>query len=215
MKNRKKIFGFLGGVLLILCVAFLCLIPLQKEDWEGLDVINVASNKRLCSSLTEVEEEATIIVEVEAENVLDQVVSTFYDAKLQKEMPSAGYTRRELKVAKVYQGEVNVGDKIVLLHDYFIWENADKTKQLISISGFKPMKKGDKYLLFLAWDEGKEGYYVVGDYQGIYPVEDTDVSKKVTNKASNQEFEHVYSKEEYSWTLVPIYGEVREKYLKR
>jgi len=213
MKKKKIMLGTLGSVFLIICVVFLYLKPLQKENWEGLEVINIASNKRLYSSLNEVEKKATIIVEVEAGNALDQVVSTFYDSKIQKEMPSAGYTKRELKITKVYQGDVNVGDKIILLHDYFIWENSDKIKQLISISDYKPMKKGDKYLLFLAWDKGKEGYYVVGDYQGIYPLEDADASKRDTNKASNQEFEHVYSKEEYSWTLAPIYAEVREKYL--
>ncbi len=212
MKKIRTIICVIGSSLLIMCLVLIGIHSLQKEEWEGLDVINVACSKRLCNSLSEVEGEATIIVEVEVGEVLDQKVSSFYDATFQKELPSAGYTRRELIIEKVYQGEKSIGDKIVLLHDYFIWENTDNTKQLISLSGYKPMKKGDKYLLFLAWDESKDGYYVIGDYQGIYPVEETVVSKKGTSNTVKQDFAHVYSNEEYSFTLVPIYEEVREKY---
>ncbi len=212
MKKRRIVLGTLGGLILVLCAVFLCLNPFAKEDWEGLEVVNVACNRMLYESLEGVEEEATIIVEAEAGNVLDQVVSSFYDSTFQKDLPSAGYTRRELKIEKVHQGDVNVGDKIVLMQDYFIWTNTDNIKQLISLTGLKPMKKGEKYLLFLAWDKNKEGYYAVGDFQGVYPLEDTTVKSKEGSVAAKRELEHVYSREDYSSTLIPIYDEVQKKY---
>lgn len=212
MKKRRIFLGCICGMLLVCGTVLLGRSFFQKEEWEGLEVINISCDRTLYESLEEIEEEATIIVEVEARDTVEQVVSTFYDSVFKQNYPEAGYTKRELEVEKVYKGDVSVGDKIVLMQDYFIWAEDNGEKKLMSLTELKPMKKGEKYLLFLAWSKNKEAYYEVGDFQGVYPLEAATVNSKDRSIDSKQEFDHVYPSESHSWTLAPIYDEVQAKY---
>lgn len=108
-----------------------------------------ASDRILYENLKQVEKEATIIVEAVAKNIIDQKVSTSYDAVLEKTLPASGLTMRECEISKVHKGEVELGETIILLQDYYIWDYSDdssaKEEALITTSYLKPAAKGNKY----------------------------------------------------------------------
>ncbi len=79
-------------------------------------------------NLQEVEERSDLIVRTLVKGTLGQQVFTLYNANLQKDLPTFGYTKREIEITQVYKGDVNVGDKLVLTEDYYIWEYPDDKK---------------------------------------------------------------------------------------
>lgn len=93
-----------------------------------IEIAHYAStaDRVLYENLQQVEEDSTIIVEAVAKDIIGQKVSTSYDYELQKELPGSGFTKRECEVTKVYKGDVESGDTVVLLQDYYIWTYTDK-----------------------------------------------------------------------------------------
>ncbi len=178
-----------------------------------LEVINVQTDKLLYHNLQEVEDASTIIIDAIAKDTLDQKVSTHYNSELNKELPGAGYTRREIEVTKVYKGNVKVGDKLVLLQGYYIWTNADGEEQLISMTSLKPAIKDKEYMMFLEYYEPHEGYWPVGDYEGMFPIPTDEMKKKAEDETLEQTDMDVYSGETLHY-LIPIYSEMVEKYFR-
>ncbi len=165
------------------------------------------ADRILYESLTQVEKEATIIVEAIPKDIIGQKVSTVYDYEFQKELPGSGLTKRECEITKVYKGDVEIKDTIVLLQDYYIWnytdDNSGEKQQLITTSYLKPAIKDMKYLLFLLYDDRHDGYWPVCDYEGMFSIP--------ASNTLNQSDPDVYDYETLPY-LIPIYNEVTEKY---
>ena len=178
-------------------------------------------------TLENVEAEADLIVEVTAKEVDSQVCSKFYDYAFDKVLPGAGYTRRNCKVNKVYKGEVEEGDNLLILQYYYIWDyetgdvwdyvddGASKDLGFVNFSQVKPMIPGEKYLLFLSYYENHGGYYPVGDYEGFYAMPTKDIPEKVEQKTLQRtDFDYIFQHDVMP-SFLPLYYEVHDKYFKK
>jgi len=178
----------------------------------GIEIVHVQSDSIEFDSLKKVEDDSTIIVEAVAKKNLGQKVNTSYDYDLKMDLPDYGYTKWELEVTKAYKGGVKAADKLVLIQEYYIWTNMDGKKQLISITSLKPAVKNNKYLLFLRYDDNFKAYYPVCDYEGMFSIPTEDLKSKAKAGTMKQSDDpDVYDGEHLQY-LIPIYGEVVQKY---
>ncbi len=206
-------------VLIINCLLFLFLLAACKKEAASdsdipadAELVRPASDRTYYNNLNQVEDQATLIVRAVVKDTLGQEVDTIYDSVLKKELPTYGYTKREIEVTEVYQGDVKVGDKLVLLQEYYLWTKSDGKKQLVNSSSVKPAIKGGEYLFFLRHEEMMGGYSTVGDYQGIYALPTDKVKTKEKEGKLEQADLDTYYDDEPLINLLPIYNEVAKKY---
>jgi len=81
----------------------------------------------------------------------------------------SGKMKGILKISRVLQGEVSVGDEIAIIQRYSIKEE-DGVTYIEDKSGLTPMKKGDKWVCFLAYDDRDDVYWTVSSYLGRFHV---------------------------------------------
>jgi hypothetical protein len=179
-----------------------------------IELVRPQSDRTYYEYLKQVEDQATIIVRAIAKETLGQEVDTIYDYVIKKELPTYGYTKREIEVTKVYKGDVNVDDKLVLLQEYYIWTKSDGKKQLVNSSSIKPATKEEEYLLFLRYEEMMGGYSTVGDYQGMFAIPTDEVKAIVEEGTLEQSDLDTYYDDEPLYNLFPLYNEVAKKYFK-
>lgn len=187
----------------------------EQSDFEIPSDINVAhiqSDRIYCEDLQQVENEATIIVRAVARGVIDQKVDTIYDDEIQEELPTYGYTKREIEVTQVHNGDVMVGDKLVILQAYYVWTHSDGYKQLVSSTSVKPVVEEMEYLMFLRYDKKMEGYSIVGDYQGIFAIPTDEIKVQAEEGVLEQSDLDIYYNYEPLHYMFPLYNEVAEKY---
>lgn len=208
-KSKTYICAGAGLLVLLSVILFFITKPLSVND--EYEVTNIICDRIVYGSLSEIDNASAIIAEVTAGEEVGQEVSSFYDYAFKKEIPNGGYTKREVEVNKVYKGNIEAGDKLLLLHDYYKWTYEDGTKQLISSSGFMPMNEGEKYLVFLQKERNKDGYSVTGDYLGIYPI--STISKYVRDSKS-ADFPYIYETyiSQDTDKLLTMYDNVTDKY---
>ena len=205
-------------VLVLICLSLILTIVSCSKDSSldipsDIEVVTIASHRRLFSNLQEVEEEAEIIVEAVPKKNLGQTVKTEYNELFEKELAGYGYTVWEAKISKVYKGDLKKGDKINLLRSYYIWEEDDGTKRLISISSHKPVEKDRKYLLFLVYSEPLEAHCAVSDYQGLFSIPNAELKERAEKGTLTKSDLELYNDEALR-NVKPIYTEVVEKYFK-
>lgn len=187
----------------------------EQSDFEipsDIEVAHTQSDRIYCEDLQQVEDEATIIVRAVAKGTLDQKVDTIYDYEIQKELPTYGYTKREIEVTQVHNGDVKVGDKLVLLQAYYVWTYSDGYKQLVSSTSVKPVVKETEYLMFLRYNEIMEGYSLVGDYQGIFAIPTDEIKARAEEGILEQSDLDIYYDNEPLHYMFPLYNEVAKKY---
>ncbi len=202
-KKKMLLSGIVAGIGTLFAACTLIIFVEKKTS--QMEVVNIVCDRIYYDSLFEVENDSTLIVEAVPKGVLGQKVTTSYDYEFKRELPGSGYTQREIEVTKVYKGNVSVGETITFLQDYYLWTDQDNKKQLISITSLKPLEEGEKYLMFLHYEENMDSYIAVCDYQGVYPI-------KNLNGAKKSDFSYIYSSQDIS-NLMPIYSEVQEKYV--
>jgi len=176
-----------------------------------IEIAYISADKVFFEDLKQVEDNATIIVEADVRKNLGQKVSTHYDEGLKKELPDAGYTKWEIEVTKVYKGDLKAEDKLVLLQNYYVWTYSDGKEQFVTLTDLKPAEKDRKYLLFLKYDDRNEGYWPVGDYEGMFAVPTDEMKKMAKDMTLEQSDFDVYNYEQLNY-LIPIYNEVVPKY---
>lgn len=217
-QRMKKTYIYL--VCILLPTLF---VSCKSEDTTDIPVdikithYSATADRLLFENLEEVENEASIIVEVTAKEIIDQEVSTHYSAHFEKELPSSGLTKRECHINRVYKGDVEIGDTITLLQDYYIWDFSDddsgEEQQLITSSYLKAAVKNNKYLMFLAYDDRFDGYWPVCDYEGMFSIPSDKAKEKIAEGKLDQAYTDVYddyiSELHY---LEEIYIEVAQKY---
>jgi len=176
-----------------------------------IEIAYVPVDKVLFEDLKQVEDDSTIIVEGYVRKNLGQNVSTVYDEELKKELPGAGYTKWEIEVTKVYKGDVKAEDKLVLLQGYYLWTYPNGKEQLVTLTDLKPAEKDSEYLMFLKYDERNEGYWSVGDYEGMFAIPTDEMKEKAKDMTMEQADFDVYNYETLNY-LIPIYYEVVQEY---
>ncbi len=173
------------------------------------------ADREVYQTLQEVEKEAGIIIEAVPRKVLGQEVNTFHFYNKEKdevvESPSFGYTKWEIKVTKVYKGDVEVGDKLTFIHPYYIWTYSDGRKLFYTFSSRKPEVKNKKYIMFLSFYEPLEGYCSVGDYEAVFPVPNAKMKEKVEKGTVERSDLEVYDLDDMHY-LIPIYTDMVKKY---
>lgn len=205
----------------VACVAVVSIIciPMLYDRGDGIPPgVEVAfggmGDRTVYHTLQEVEEEAGIIVEAVPRKVLGQEVGTvhFYIKEKNEvvESPSYGYTKWEIEVTKVYKGDVEVGDKLVFLHSYYIWTYSDGNKVFYTFSSRKPEVNNKKYIMFLKYYE-PEGYCSVGDYEAVFAVPNAKMKKKVEKGTVERSDLEVYDLDDMHY-LIPIYIDMVKKY---
>ena len=219
----------------VLAVAVSLAYTLQKPksdipEWLEMQGGSATGDRMFYHTLENVEAEADIIVEVTAKEVDSQVCSRFYSPEFEKYIASgSGYTRRNCKVTKVYKGDVEEGDNLLVLQAYYIWDyeaqdvwdyvddgddGANADLGFLCFSQVKPMIPGEKYLLFLGYDEYHEGYYTIGDYEGFYAMPTKEIREKAEQKTLQRtDFDYIFQ-HDVMHTFLPVYYEVYDKYFK-
>lgn len=209
----KKI-GLCIMCMILMLVLVSCKTKKDSDMPSDIEVVRLQSERAYYENLEQIEDQATIIVKAVVSENLGQEVDTIYDYALQKELPTYGYTKWEVEVTKVYKGDVKVGDKLVLLQEYYIWTKSDGKKQLVTSSSVKPLNQGEEYLMILRYEEMLGGYSTVGDYQGIFAIPTDEVMAMIEDgKAEKSDFDIYYDDEPLNY-LFPLYNEVIEKYFK-
>lgn len=184
--------------------------PFSEVD----EVVRIQGDRMFYYTLGEVEEAADVIVEAVAKGVIGQVVDTSYDPTFGKSIPGFGYTKREVKVAKVHQGDAKPGDTLTLLEGHYIWPTDEGKKQLVSRSALPPAKTNGKYLFFLQYSEAHEGYWPVGDYQGRFSFPEREIGEKAKAGTLKQADLEVDSHETLPY-LMAVYHDVYDTYFDR
>ena len=219
----------------VLAVVVSLVYTLQKPkpdipEWIEMHGGGATGDRMFYYTLENVEAEADLIVEVTAKEVDSQHCGKFYSYAFEKILPGSGYTRRNCKVNKVYKGEVEEGDNLLVLQYYYIWdyetgdlwdyeddgdEGASADLGFINLSQVKPMIPGEKYLLFLCYNENHGGYYPVGDYEGFYAIPTKDIPEKVEQKTLQRtDFDYIFQHDVMP-SFLPLYYEVYNKYFKK
>ena len=215
---------------LVVSLAFTLQKPKSDiPEWLEMHGGGTTGDRMFYYTLENVEAEADLIVEVTAKEVDSQVCSKFYDYAFEKMLAGAGYTRRNCKVNKVYKGEVEEGDNLLVLQYYYIWDyetgdvwdyvddgddGASADLGFMNFSQVKPMIPGEKYLLFLCYNEDHGGYYPVGDYEGFYGMPTKDISEKAEQKKLQRtDFDYIFQHDVMP-SFLPLYYEVYDKYFK-
>ncbi len=219
----------------VLAVVVSLAYTLQKPksdipEWLEMHGGGATGDRMFYYTLENVEAEAETIVEVTAKEVDSQHCGKFYSYAFEKILPGSGYTRRNCKVTKVYKGEVEEGDNLLVLQYYYIWDyetgdlwdyeddgddGASADLGFINLSQVKPMIPGEKYLLFLCYNENHGGYYPVGDYEGFYAMPTKDIPEKVEQKTLQRtDFDYIFQHDVMP-SFLPLYYEVYDKYFKK
>ena len=233
-RNRRRKWLRVGlpvAATVVLTVVVSLVFTLQKPksdipEWLEMHGGGATGDRMFYHTLENVEAEAEIIVEVKAKEIDSQVCSRFYSAKFEKYLQGAGYTRRNCEVTKVYKGEVEKGDNLLVLQAYYIWDDEKQdvwdyvndgdpaNLGFLSLSQVKPMIPGEKYLLFLRYNEAQGGYWHVGDYEGFYAMPTKDIQEKAEQKMLQRiDFDYIFQHDVMP-SFLPLYYEVYDKYFK-
>ena len=235
IRNKRRKWMHIGmpiAATAVLAVVISLAFTLQKPksdipEWLEMHGGGATGDRIFYHTLENVEAEADIIVEVRAKEVDSQVCSKFYSQKFEKYLQGAGYTRRNCEVTKVYKGDVEKGDNLLVLQAYYIWDHETQDVWdyvddgvsadlgFLCLSQVKPMTPGEKYLLFLSYNEAQGGYWHVGDYEGFYAMPTKDIPKKVEQKTLQRtDFDYIFQHDVMP-SFLPLYYEVYNKYFKK
>ena len=210
VQQLKKVF-LLFLCLLITCPTISCKDKSTSVLSSDIEVVKVPNDKKVFDNLQQVEKNATIIVEAVIEESLGQNIVTDSANKNKKACPDYGYTKWEMKVTKIFTGDVKVGDKIPLLLEYYILKGLNDKEKLITYTALKPPIIGKEYILFLKYDKKQNAYVPICDYEGMFPKPDTELKDKAKKDKLQQSDLDVYSDDTLE-NIVPIYHKVVLKY---
>ncbi len=151
--------------------------------------------------LDEIEKLSTLIIEVEYNKHESSVV------KLDKKdkFPLETKTFSEVKVKKVYKGDVNEGDLVSIIEYYAKWNDLFGSYENRPNEFYEPLSKGKTYVLFLYHGPTQPDnvYEIIGNFQGKYVVpkdktvqrmSPTDMEINGYNQKYEQLYQQVYEK---------------------
>ena len=202
--------------LLFLCLLITCLaISCGEKDGSAVssdtEIVKVPNDKKVFDNLQQVEKNSTIIVEAVPEESIEQYIDDSKDNKKQRKTSDYGYTKWRINVTKIYKGDVKVGDKLIILLEYYISNIGEDNEKLITFTALMPPVSGKEYILFLAYDKKNNAYNPVCDYEGMYPEPDSTLKEKVHVGSLKQSDLEVYPDEPLK-NLVAFYTKVVHKY---
>lgn len=168
------------------------------------DAVLVPSNvdRMIYEDFENLEKSSDLVVVGEFVNETHQVLK-YMDEENKKYLYDA-VSDNMFKITKVLKGDKSVNDEVKVSQRYGYCEQ-DGVKTLAAFSGLTPMNKGDKWILFLFYDEAEETYWVTGDFTGRYPVPDG----KTKTQSDSAEVLGLFETGEFNSKL---YEEILERY---
>ncbi len=82
----------------------------------------------------------------------------------------SGKSKCRFKITRVLEGDLQVGETVTVIQNYYYKDTQYGGREIVNESFMFPMKKGDEWIYFLAYDKKNQAYKSAFLYQGRYPV---------------------------------------------
>lgn len=168
MNKRKRLLS-------ILVCFFIGLVGLYLYLEQQTQVVVWGANYKVYESVDEIEKDSDLIVIGRPIDKSNHIVLR-EDGTVEE-----GYTITKFKINKVISNTTNINrnniQDISLIEPYFIYDEIIGQK-LISIEGYEPMDKQEKYILFLTLNKEGDNYFINGLSQGKHNINGNNHSKK-------------------------------------
>ncbi len=217
--KKRYIVCCIGALLIVLIVLMVKFISAKspRDPYAGMEVYHFAKSHDYgpyysYNTLQEIEDAADIIIEAKVGDITGPKLTQYYSAEFYNHMPTDGYTEKEIKVTKVHKGDVKAGDKLIFAERYYVWITAEEEQVIVSDAYVKPAVEGEKYLLFLKYNEKDKNYSLVADYMSFYEFPSKSLLQKTKDGTLVQEDLTYLYQEKKAINFYPLYKEVIDKY---
>ncbi|MDR6723420.1 hypothetical protein J2W91_001872 [Paenibacillus amylolyticus] len=179
MKNKPFVFG----VLIIVLIAGISYIIADQTIEDRVNTIS--SDHHVFTDYEELAEHADLIVEVTATDESTQVIED-------KSGMGRGHTVTRVAINQVFanstQQELHV--QLDILEPTYVMRNKGLYTGVTrySYGRYTPMHADQRYVLFLTWDEQRQGYWVRSLEQGKFNVDHRDTEEQAT-RANNPQLQ--------------------------
>ncbi|KOP64811.1 hypothetical protein AMS62_05770 [Bacillus sp. FJAT-18019] len=164
---------------------------LVKED-------KISANHAIFANYEEALSASQVVAEVTVTEKLENVI-------IDGEGPSRGYTLTEVQVNKVFENKIGaeIGQTINVLEPTYIAESEEGPIRF-NYEDYKKMESGLKYVVFLVWNEERQGYWINALEQGKFSVDNLD---KAEMSLLSENSQYTELKKD---VIDALYGEVAE-----
>ncbi|MDQ0171155.1 hypothetical protein [Paenibacillus tundrae] len=177
MKNKPFVFG----VLIIVLIAGISYI-IADQTIENTETIS-SSDHHIFADYEELAEHADLIVEVTATNESTQVI---------EDRSGRGHTVTRVAVNQVFANSTQqkLHDQLDILEPTYVMRNRGLYTGVTryNYGHYTPMYADQRYVLFLTWDDKRQGYWVRSLEQGKFNVDHRDTEEQAT-RANNPQLQ--------------------------
>ncbi|MCM3170773.1 hypothetical protein [Paenibacillus sp. MER 99-2] len=177
MKNKPFVFG----VLIIVLIAGISYI-IADQTIENTETIS-SSDHHIFADYEELAEHADLIVEVTTTDESTQVI---------EDRSGRGHTVTRVAVNQVFANSTQreLHDQLDILEPTYVMRNRGLYTGVTryNYGHYTPMYADHRYVLFLSWDEQRQGYWVRSLEQGKFNVDHRDTEEQAT-RANNPQLQ--------------------------
>ncbi|KQY82681.1 hypothetical protein ASD24_14965 [Paenibacillus sp. Root52] len=177
MKNKPFVFG----VLIIVLIAGISYIIADQtiEDRVGISI----SDHHIFADYEELAEHTDLIVEVTATDESTYVI---------EDRSGRGHTVTRVSVNQVFanSNQQKLHDQLDILEPTYVMRNRGLYTGVTryNYGHYTPMYADQRYVLFLSWDDKRQGYWVRSLEQGKFNVDHRDTEEQAT-RANNPQLQ--------------------------
>ncbi len=130
------------------------------------EIVRVPNAYKKYNNFREMAQAADLVVAGQFTDAPVQNVTYAYNEWLDQTVFYSGYSKCTFRIDLVYKGRISEGETITIAQDSVYLKESDR---VITSSGRLPMKKDDRWLYFLVYDDEVKAYRAAGDTLGRYP----------------------------------------------
>lgn len=170
---------------IVIFIVTLCIVGVGYFIADGMIVKEVRSDVEhvIFEDANELARDSDLIIEITATNQYENIV-----------INDGGYvdgrTDTKVKVSKVIKGNessLKEHEYFTVTEPYFVLDNGVKPGETVYYYGdYTPLQEESKYILFLAYSEGTDSYWVNSLSQGKYNIDETDDIENQIMKMNDQ-----------------------------
>ncbi|MCG7376222.1 hypothetical protein MH215_04405 [Paenibacillus sp. ACRSA] len=179
MKNKPFVFG----VLIIVLIAGISYI-IADQTIENTETISI-SDHHIFADYEELAEHADLIVEVTATGESTQMIEG-------ESGMGRSYTVTQVAVNQVFANSTQqeLKDELDVLEPTYVMRNKGLYTGVTryNYGHYTPMYADQRYVLFLSWDDKRQGYWVSSLEQGKFNVDHRDTEEQET-RANNPQMQ--------------------------
>ena len=135
------------------------------------EVIRVEGDRVIYSDLRELIAASDLIVIGEYADESKQDLKYEYNERYKKDVLVDAVSTNTVQVERILKGDPDKKE-LKLSQRYGLEEDRNT---LVTFSSMTPMKKGERWIFFLYYDDVNDTYWCAGDYSGRYPLPESDV----------------------------------------